>query len=88
MAEVNPAKKIPSKITHQAGLLFKAAINKDKCKGCQLCIYFCPAKHLELSSQLNKRGITPAKLKENNKCTGCGFCFLICPDSCIEIYEE
>jgi len=60
-------------------------IKKDKCKGCQLCIFYCPLRHLELSSQLNKKGVRFAKIKEGSKCTGCGFCFLICPDNCIEI---
>jgi 2-oxoglutarate ferredoxin oxidoreductase subunit delta len=63
-------------------------IAQDKCKGCELCVFFCPVKHLEISSHINKKGIKPAKIKESTKCTGCGFCFLICPDSCIEVYEE
>ena len=63
-------------------------IEKDKCKGCQLCIVNCPTKHLELSSSLNKRGVTYAKIKKGTNCTGCGFCFLICPEACIEVYEE
>ena len=66
---------------------YKLKIAKDKCKGCQLCILYCPTKHLEFSDQLNKRGVKFAKTN-NNKCIGCGFCFLICPDACIEIYEE
>lgn len=63
-------------------------INKDKCKGCQLCIFYCPSKHLELSLELNKRGVRFVKANKGSECAGCGFCFLICPDTCIEIYEE
>ncbi|MFH1505255.1 MAG: 4Fe-4S binding protein [Candidatus Omnitrophota bacterium] len=63
----------------------KVEIKKDKCKGCELCIFYCPAKALELSQELNKRGVKFAKLKQEAKCSGCGFCFLICPDACIEI---
>lgn len=67
---------------------YQVKINKDKCKSCQYCIFYCPAKHLELSSELNKRGVKFAKVKEGTNCIGCGFCFMMCPDGCIEIYEE
>ncbi|MDP2922383.1 MAG: 4Fe-4S binding protein [Candidatus Omnitrophota bacterium] len=69
-------------------ILYEVAIKEDKCKGCELCIFFCPVKHLEVSQALNRKGITPAKIKKGTKCTGCGFCFLTCPDSCIEVYEK
>jgi 2-oxoglutarate ferredoxin oxidoreductase subunit delta len=65
----------------------KVKIAKDRCKGCKLCIFYCPAEVLEFSSQLNKRGVKFAKVKKKAKCTGCGFCFLVCPETCIEIYE-
>ncbi|MFA5008820.1 MAG: 4Fe-4S binding protein [Candidatus Omnitrophota bacterium] len=64
------------------------SIAKDKCKGCQLCVFFCPSKNLILSQDLNKKGIKYAKVKDAAKCTGCGMCFLVCPDCCIEIREE
>lgn len=67
--------------------MFKLKIKKDKCKGCKLCIFYCPLKSLEFSSVLNKRGVEFANFKKGAKCSGCGFCFLICPDSCIEIYK-
>jgi 2-oxoglutarate ferredoxin oxidoreductase subunit delta len=66
----------------------KVKIDKDKCKGCQLCIMYCPASHLEFSSELNKRGLKYAQIKRATKCTGCGFCFLVCPECCIEVYTE
>lgn len=66
----------------------KVKIEKDRCKGCELCILYCPLKSLELSSTLNKRGVKFASFKKEAKCSGCGFCFLICPDNCIRIYKE
>lgn len=67
---------------------FEVQIKKDKCKGCELCIAFCPLKSLEISSSLNKRGVKFVNFKRGAKCGGCGFCFLICPDSCVEIYKD
>ena len=64
---------------------YKVNIDKDKCKGCQLCVFYCPVKHLSLSSQLNKRGVRFVEINKDNKCIGCGFCFFICPDICIEV---
>jgi len=68
--------------------MFEVKIKKDKCKGCFLCVFYCPAKHLEKSNDLNKRGVNYAKVKKENKCIGCGFCFLMCPDACIEVIEK
>ena len=64
---------------------YEVYINKDKCKSCRLCIFYCPTKHLEMSSELNKRGVKFAKIKKATKCIGCGFCYLVCPDDCIEV---
>ena len=66
----------------------KVRIDKDKCKGCGLCILYCPVKKLEFSLDLNKKGVRYAKGKENTSCIGCGNCYLICPDCCIEVYED
>jgi 2-oxoglutarate ferredoxin oxidoreductase subunit delta len=66
----------------------EVTIKKDLCKGCQLCIVYCPVGHLALSLQLNKRGVRFAQIKERTHCTGCGYCFLMCPDTCISVIAE
>jgi 2-oxoglutarate ferredoxin oxidoreductase subunit delta len=65
-------------------------IKSEKCKGCGLCVHYCPVKHLDLSSDLNKKGVRYAFIKptQANVCLGCGFCFHICPDACVEISIE
>ena len=60
----------------------------DWCKGCLLCIQKCPKQALELSDQINKKGIYPPKLKEQNECNNCRFCELICPDFAITVKVE
>ena len=77
-----------TKIKDRAIVNHSIKIKRDKCKGCQLCIFYCPVGHLSISSRLNKRGVKFAEAKGENRCMACGFCFLICPDSCIEVYES
>ncbi|OQX79866.1 MAG: hypothetical protein B6D56_06290 [Candidatus Omnitrophica bacterium 4484_70.1] len=63
-------------------------IDKKRCKGCGLCIAFCPCGCLELSSSLNKKGFNYPEKKNTVECKGCGICYRVCPDWCIEIYER
>ena len=81
----------------------KIKINKEKCKGCLLCISFCPKGLIVVDEALNKRGIRPVKFsskaglnkgtalpktkKETSDCIGCSMCAIICPDCCIEVYK-
>jgi len=64
----------------------KIIINRDRCKGCQLCINFCPKKVISLSRDLNKKGFHLAQYKGDG-CVGCMHCAIICPDTCIEVYK-
>ncbi|MDD4909064.1 MAG: 4Fe-4S dicluster domain-containing protein [Candidatus Omnitrophica bacterium] len=66
---------------------FNVRIDREKCKGCGLCVVFCPAKSLKLSKALNKMGVRHAVFGGGN-CTGCRSCVLICPDACIEIDKD
>ena len=65
----------------------KIIIDTKKCKGCKLCIQYCPQKSIILSDKLNKQGAKPAIFKKGSKCTGCGFCAIMCPDVAIEVYR-
>jgi 2-oxoglutarate ferredoxin oxidoreductase subunit delta len=69
-------------------------IDKERCKGCGLCITVCPKKNLEISDKLNLKGYYPARSKEETRkeseweCTGCAICAVQCPDVAIEVYRE
>ncbi|MCM8780684.1 MAG: ferredoxin family protein [Candidatus Omnitrophica bacterium] len=65
----------------------KIIINRDKCKGCLLCIKFCPKGLISKDRKINKQGYYPVYFKDDGDCLGCMFCALICPDCCIEVYK-
>ena len=65
----------------------KIIIDKEKCKGCLLCVAFCPKGLIKKSGKLNKRGTNPVEFYGADACLGCALCALICPDCCIEVYK-
>jgi uncharacterized Fe-S center protein len=52
-------------------------INVERCKGCSLCLDYCPANAISVK---NKRAVI-----EGHSCIGCGECTVICPQGAIEI---
>ena len=66
----------------------KAIINKDKCKGCELCKNTCPQKVIEMSKDINSKGYFPAVVVRGYQCIGCRLCAITCPDLAIEIGVE
>lgn len=57
----------------------------DRCKGCELCVHFCPRNVLETSGEMNAKGYhypAIAAGKEND-CIHCEFCTLICSEFAI-----
>ncbi|MCL2792721.1 MAG: ferredoxin family protein [Spirochaetaceae bacterium] len=63
----------------------KPLIDRERCKGCTLCIEACPQKILKMSQQINRRGVYYPECLDEGKCTACTFCAIICPDIAIEI---
>jgi len=63
-------------------------INRERCKGCDLCVTACPVKVLDLQpKEVNDRGYHYAYAAHPDKCIGCAACALVCPDACIEVYR-
>ena len=60
-------------------------IDRERCKGCTLCIEFCPKKSIYLSEDLNLKGYFVAAYGDGEECTGCGICALMCPEVAIEV---
>ena len=66
---------------------FKILFNREKCKGCELCISFCPKKIIHLDESVNAKGYHPAGITDMEECIGCQSCATMCPDCCISIYD-
>ena len=65
----------------------KIVIDREKCKGCLLCVRSCPVKVLDTDPEMNSSGSYPARAASADKCIACGNCYEVCPDVCIEVFE-
>ena len=54
-------------------------INRDWCKGCGICVHFCPKKVLELDREDKSVPAHP------DQCICCMLCEMRCPDLAIEV---
>ena len=68
--------------------MIKVAINTERCKGCSLCIHFCPKDSLSMGESLNTKGYQYVIFNETGECTGCAACGKLCPDMAIDVYSE
>lgn len=62
-------------------------IDPERCKGCALCIEFCPKKLIKLSDKLNMKGYFIAAFDDGAECTGCATCAVMCPEVAIEVMK-
>ncbi len=58
-------------------------IDRRLCKGCGICVEFCPRKVLEISSEMDERGFHMPEVTRAEDCSVCGLCELYCPDFAI-----
>lgn len=57
---------------------FLVNINETWCKGCEICVAFCPKKVLVMEK-------AKARVLAPEACTGCQLCEIYCPDFAIEV---
>lgn len=63
-------------------------INKERCKGCGLCVSSCPKGILKIGNVLNLKEIPVVEFNNPEKCTACAICAKRCPDyAIVEVYR-
>ncbi len=62
--------------------LKEISVNQNWCKGCRICIEFCPKQVLEL----DEKGFSTAVRPED--CIICKLCEMRCPDLAIRVLTE
>jgi 2-oxoglutarate ferredoxin oxidoreductase subunit delta len=67
---------------------FGVRILGDGCKGCGICVHFCPNGVLKMSGEFTPKGYHPPQKKTDKACKGCRTCEQMCPDLAIYVEEE
>jgi 2-oxoglutarate ferredoxin oxidoreductase subunit delta len=57
-------------------------IKEEWCKGCGICVEFCPRKILTLGEEETVKVVRP------EECTACGLCELRCPDFALGVVKN
>jgi 2-oxoglutarate ferredoxin oxidoreductase subunit delta len=62
-------------------------VSCDRCKGCELCVLYCPKKILHMSTSTNAKGYHFPEWTDGEVCTGCKTCATMCPEVALEVYK-
>ena len=62
-------------------------VTKNLCKGCKLCIRFCPKNILRIGEEINIIGDHYVVQDDPAFCIGCAMCAVMCPESAITVYR-
>ena len=62
-------------------------VDKDTCKGCELCVPICIENVISMSKEVNRKGYHFAYMSHPEACNGCTNCGLVCPDRAISVYR-
>ncbi|MFA5044296.1 MAG: 4Fe-4S binding protein [Kiritimatiellia bacterium] len=63
----------------------RVSIDRERCKGCELCIPVCPRHLLSMTAALNRKGYHVSETARAEECIGCLKCARMCPEAAIEI---
>jgi 2-oxoglutarate ferredoxin oxidoreductase subunit delta len=69
------------------GMAGRIVIDRERCKGCGLCVTVCPKNNIAIAAESNKNGYFPAQARDAG-CTACAQCAVICPEGSIEVLLE
>jgi len=62
-------------------------VSSERCKGCELCVLYCPKKVLCMSANMNAKGYHFPEWLSGEACTGCKICASMCPEVALEVYK-
>jgi 2-oxoglutarate ferredoxin oxidoreductase subunit delta len=57
---------------------YSIEVREEWCKGCAICVEFCPEGVLEMDGSV-------VKVANRDACKGCNMCELMCPDFAISV---
>ena len=67
----------------------KVVVNRDRCKGCELCISSCPKNVLAIDHhEVNVQGYHAVAVVNGDDCIACISCAIMCPDGALTVYKE
>ena len=62
-------------------------VRGERCKGCGVCVEFCPTHVLALSASFTSKGYHPPEIVHPEDCSGCDLCGMYCPDFAVYGYK-
>jgi len=62
-------------------------IDREHCKGCELCVTACPTDVIRMEKEVNGKGYYYAYPANPDLCIGCANCAMVCPDGVITVYK-
>ncbi len=81
-SSADPAHRRTPIVPRPAAVRGVVFIRKDRCKGCELCIEFCPQDVLVRSKQFNVKGYH-YPVAARSGCIHCRLCVTVCPEYAI-----
>ena len=65
--------------------MIEIVINPNYCKGCSICIDFCPKHVLQPAKDMNAKGYILPEAIDIEACTQCQLCVIVCPNLAIAV---
>ncbi len=62
-------------------------IDRERCKGCEICVVTCPTGTLAMTKEVNSKGYHYSYAIAPETCIGCANCAVVCPDGVITVYK-